>query len=390
MLVTHPTCTELAAWRPGDTDSGVARHLSECVRCRSLHAMLEAEGAELERTAPGKDFLARVAALGTRPLGELASPARRAGDMPTTDHPPAVEQRELQIQAALSRAVEELTFDPANGFIWLKLPQGRMCLGDLHDLRAYLEGAWFEAWYSGAGADPPQAALERAARRDIERALERLRPQLETLGWLETRAAEPRRLPAWRWKKGRSSNRARWQATPWRAATLRASLLVVPLAVVLLVVRSAVLGPAAPGAPPHPALNPLPSSAEDPSLTAKGSKGLPPLSVIVKRGEALIEYDDRLVVMPGDRLRLRFRLDAPGKVLAGILTDSGAWVPFFEDHFKAGEHLPTATLLVDDRPGSGRVLLGEPRAVRAAVQGAPEENLHAIELVWQPAPTRTK
>jgi hypothetical protein len=43
-------------------------------------------------------------------------------------------------------------------------------------------------------------------------------------------------------------------------------------------------------------------------------------------------------------------------------------------------------LSVDERPTAGKVLLGEPNAVRARLKGAPSPDVSVIQLVWARPP----
>jgi hypothetical protein len=380
----HPTCTELGSWHPADTQSAVSRHLNVCGRCRGLHARLEAERAEVERLLPTAGFLERLAAIQPRgaagtvdSLGsERAWPepgqADRGGSFDSRGDASAEVSGGLS--SSVRSAMERLEFDAESGLVWMKLPEGRpMALGDLRELRAYLEGAWLEAW-SGVGAPGSQGALTRGLQRDADAAIQHLRPRLERIGWLDAAGAAAHSPP----RDSRAGGSAGWQRR-----VVRAALVAAPLVVVGLVLRTGLEGP---GRAPEIAIAGSPSSTPSPDLVAKGAPGLPRLVVLVRRGEISLEYDDTATVLPGDRLRLRFHQQALGPLLAGIWTDSGDWVAFFEAPFGAGEHSPTATLSVDERPGSGRVLLGTPAAVRAFMSGAPSSGVSVLRLAWAPSP----
>lgn len=352
MKMAHPTCTELGSWHPADKDSAVARHLSACARCRRLQALLASELDELDRLAPTAEFLARAEALDDSPIDTTTREAsQRTGD---------VQQSLARARAGLAQAEAEIELDDASGLAWIDVQGRRTPIGDPSELRAYLEGAWLDALYSD-GAPELDRALESELHADVGTAVARMRPRLAAIGWFDA--------------PGVATSRA--TPLPKRRLGLQLLLAAAPFAVVLLVWQSILSPTRLPGAATSP--------SESADLVAKGTRGVPALIVMVKRGDTVLEYADRAVVMPGDRLRLRFRRDQAGPVAAGILTESKEWVPFFEQQYEAGEHSPQATLRVDERPGSGRVLLGDPRAVQAAVSGGSEAGLSVIELVWKPA-----
>jgi hypothetical protein len=358
MKMAHPTCTELESWHPADKDSAVARHLSVCARCRRLQTLLTSELDELERVAPLAGFLARAEALDDDSIVTTTGEPR--------SHTMDLQQALAGARASSARAEAELELDAASGLVWIDVQGRRTAIGDAGELRAYLEGAWLEGLFCD-GATELDAALESELRAEIDAALERLRPRLETIGWFDAPSVV--------------TSRPRPQ--PQRRLGFRLLLAAAPFALLLLVWQNTLLPTRLPGAATGPGL--AASASESADLVSKGTRGVPALVVMVKRGDTVLEYADRAVVMPGDRLRLRFRRDQAGPVAAGILTESREWIPFFEQECEAGEHSPHATLRVDERPGSGRVLLGEPGAVQAAVKGGSEAGLSVIELVWKPA-----
>jgi hypothetical protein len=113
-------------------------------------------------------------------------------------------------------------------------------------------------------------------------------------------------------------------------------------------------------------------------LRPKGSAGL---FIIRKRGAVSSVVQERVTVLAGDELRLRFVLETGGPVLAGILSDAGEWLTLFEQEYPAGVHAPLATLRVTEAPGGGRVLLGSPAEVAAARAGRPA-NVEQATIVW--------
>jgi hypothetical protein len=123
--------------------------------------------------------------------------------------------------------------------------------------------------------------------------------------------------------------------------------------------------------------------SEDEALLAKGQSTL---SIIRKRRDDVSTLQGRVTVMPGDEVRVRFFLQARGAIVAGILTDAGEWMPWFDGEYSAGTHTPAATLRVTAAPGAGVVLLGAPDEVRAARAGQPA-NVRQAQLVWLSGPT---
>jgi len=119
-------------------------------------------------------------------------------------------------------------------------------------------------------------------------------------------------------------------------------------------------------------------SAQGDQLRSKGSSGL---FIIRKRGAVSSALQERITVLAGDELRLRFVLETGGPVLAGILSDAGEWLPLFEQEYPAGVHSPVATLRVTEAPGGGLVLLGSPAEVAAARAGKPAK-VEQARIVW--------
>lgn len=368
MTTMHPTCTELASWQAADTDSALGRHLTGCSRCRGLQALLEAEGAELERLVPAAELLKELEDLtGSEAASVPASPANVA----------LAASVRSACRARLAAGVEQLDLDAPRGLLWRRGAGGDLPLGDQSDLRGYLEGLWLEEW-SAAALPALDAGTEAAMAADIDATVAALQPRLERSGWVARRPA-----------RSLASRLSSVGQMPLRKKAWQAAFLAAPLAGLLLLWSKGLLSPQGESlAGPESASGALSGVAPQqasPDRVAKGTKGVPPVVVVIKRGETLLEYEGHAVILPGDRLRLRFHLDQAGPVLAGILTASGQWVTFFDERFATGDHSPRATLSVDDRPSSGRILLGEPSAVRAAVSGGGEAGLHVIELVWKPA-----
>ena len=110
-------------------------------------------------------------------------------------------------------------------------------------------------------------------------------------------------------------------------------------------------------------------------------KGDTTLVVVRKRGAELELLQGVLTVAPGDEIRIRFMCRAGGRVVAGVLTDAGQWLPLVDGDFSPGAHAPDATLRVTREPGSGLVVLGTPEEVAAARAGAPAQ-VQRARLVW--------
>jgi hypothetical protein len=118
-----------------------------------------------------------------------------------------------------------------------------------------------------------------------------------------------------------------------------------------------------------------------PDLAGKGGGGP---ALIVRRDDAQFLAHGVAAIQPGDELRLRFELSAPGRIEAGILLASGEWVPFVAGQFAAGQHTPAATLRVDDEPSSGTLLLGAPGEVARARAGAAGAEVQTLRIEWKP------
>lgn len=115
--------------------------------------------------------------------------------------------------------------------------------------------------------------------------------------------------------------------------------------------------------------------------------GDPRLSIVRVRGGETQVFREVVPVTPNDTLALRFFLELPGKISAGILTDAGEWAPFFDEaEFPAGNNVPELTLQVNDEPGSGRLLLGPPAQVAAAKVGKPAPDVQSARIVWSRHP----
>jgi hypothetical protein len=91
-------------------------------------------------------------------------------------------------------------------------------------------------------------------------------------------------------------------------------------------------------------------------------------------------------IAPGDKLRVAVQLARPRHLVAGVLAEDGSWLPLFDRHFAAGRHVPEATLQIDARPASGRLLLGAAEDVAAARRGLRTGRVESLELVWSPTP----
>jgi hypothetical protein len=107
-------------------------------------------------------------------------------------------------------------------------------------------------------------------------------------------------------------------------------------------------------------------------------------ALIVRRADAQFLAHGVAAIQPGDELRLRFELQTPGDIEAGILMASGEWVPFVSGHFAAGQHTPAATLRVDDEPSSGTLMLGAPNEVARARAGAADADVQTLPIEWKP------
>jgi hypothetical protein len=127
-----------------------------------------------------------------------------------------------------------------------------------------------------------------------------------------------------------------------------------------------------------------PSEAAPSGGSALVPKGDASMTLIRERGAAQEYFRGKVAtVSPGDHLRLGFYMKEAGPVGAGILTDDGRWVPFFEGVLAAGKHTPGTTLAVDDEPSSGRVLVGRPDALEAVRRGERGAGVEVMRLVWQ-------
>lgn len=114
-------------------------------------------------------------------------------------------------------------------------------------------------------------------------------------------------------------------------------------------------------------------------------KGLSPIAVIRKRGDEQVLLHERAGILPGDKLRLSFRLAEPRRIAAGILAGDGTWVSFFEETFGAGAHTPMTTLKVDANPSDGFVVFGDAEDVQAVLRGG-YRPVQTIRLTWGGVP----
>lgn len=126
-----------------------------------------------------------------------------------------------------------------------------------------------------------------------------------------------------------------------------------------------------------------PSEPGSGELLLRGAQGL---SVLRLRGEEMSVLQGVVPVAPGDRIRLRFYVDEPGRISAGVLTASGEWATFFDAELAAGLHTPEATLQVQDEPGSGTLWVGPAAQVEAAKSGKAARGVQSARIVWSPSP----
>jgi hypothetical protein len=131
-------------------------------------------------------------------------------------------------------------------------------------------------------------------------------------------------------------------------------------------------------AAPEAALRALQATPDE-----RRGKGASYLGVVRKRGEQVCLLRGRVPVTPGDSIRIRFTVDTPGTLAAGVVLDGGGWMPLFEQPFGAGTHTPAATLQVTATPGAGLVLLGAPDQVRRARANEPAV-VQSARLAWLP------
>jgi hypothetical protein len=131
-------------------------------------------------------------------------------------------------------------------------------------------------------------------------------------------------------------------------------------------------------------------SSPPPAVEGAGSllaKGDTTLSVVRKRGAGISILQGVVTVEPGDEIRIRFVCRTSGKLVAGILTDAGSWIPLFSDDCPLGVHTPDAALRVTEEPGGGVILLGTPEEVSLARAGQPAR-VRRARLDWMPGAAR--
>lgn len=113
-------------------------------------------------------------------------------------------------------------------------------------------------------------------------------------------------------------------------------------------------------------------------------KGALSASVLRLRGSTQTVHHGELGVAPGDRLRLQLVVSEATVLSAGVLVDDGSWVTLFSSQpFSAGRHFPERTLDVTADPKTGRIIVGEPDAVRLARDGR-DAAVETIDVRWEP------
>ena len=126
-----------------------------------------------------------------------------------------------------------------------------------------------------------------------------------------------------------------------------------------------------------------PGSVKEARATAADdlvAKGFGELALIVQRQGQQRLMTGAVTLLPGDQVRVRFRADRRARWRAGILLDTGQWVPLFEGEFGVGTHTPEATLEVDEQPASGHLVLGAPDRVAAFCQNGDANGVRLIEI----------
>lgn len=127
----------------------------------------------------------------------------------------------------------------------------------------------------------------------------------------------------------------------------------------------------------------VPTSTEEPETTFKGGMQL---AVVRERAGKQERFTSRVVVHPGDRLRIEVALDRPGAILAGVLADDGTFLPLMADETRGpGTHYSEQAARFDDDPTRGWVLVGPPDAIaKAKAARAPVPGVTSMRLDWEP------
>jgi hypothetical protein len=132
-----------------------------------------------------------------------------------------------------------------------------------------------------------------------------------------------------------------------------------------------------------PGLGGAQEGAGDPETSFNGG---PQVAVVRERDGRQERFVSKVVVRPGDRLRIEVALDRPGSILAGVLADDGTFLPLMADATRgAGTHFSEQAARFDAEPTRGWVIAGPPDAIaKAKAARAPVAGVTAMRLDWEP------
>ncbi len=113
-------------------------------------------------------------------------------------------------------------------------------------------------------------------------------------------------------------------------------------------------------------------------------KGGLPMAVVLERDSVQSRHTDRVLVRPGDRLRIEVALDVARPTTAGVLDESGAFVTALAPALlEPGTHYSDLSIRIDDHPKAGWVLAGVPAAVERARETHDFADVAAIPMQVQ-------
>lgn len=132
-----------------------------------------------------------------------------------------------------------------------------------------------------------------------------------------------------------------------------------------------------------PTVTPTGLPTEDPETTFKGGVQV---AVVRDREGHQDRFTSKVVVRPGDRLRIEVALDRSEAILAGVLAEDGTFLSLMTEGTRGqGTHFSEQAARFDDEPTRGWILVGPPDAIeRAKAARAPVRGVTAMRLEWEP------
>jgi hypothetical protein len=124
-------------------------------------------------------------------------------------------------------------------------------------------------------------------------------------------------------------------------------------------------------------------ATEDPETTFKGGVQI---AVVRDRDGHQDRFTSRVVVRPGDRLRIEVALDRSEAILAGVLADDGTFLPLMAEGTRGqGTHFSEQAARFDDDPTRGWILVGPADAIeKSKAARAPVKGVTSMRLEWEP------